>query len=85
MNSVRIIRIQMNPIKLSAILIFVIGTIVINFFLIILNTYILNVSNPIVINVVLSMFISSIFARGFYIKNMPNIKIKDDLNDSNDN
>ena len=42
-------------------------------------------SNPIVINVVLSMFISSIFARGFYIKNMPNIKIKDDLNDSNNN
>ncbi len=75
----------MNPIKLSAILIFVIGTIVINFFLIILNTYILNVSNPIVINVVLSMFISSIFARGFYIKNMPNIKTKDDLNDSNNN
>ena len=85
MNSVRIIRIQMNPIKLSAILIFVIGTIVINFFLIILNTYIFNVSNPIVINVVLSMFISSIFTRGFYIKNMPNIKIKDDLNDSNNN
>ena len=75
----------MNPIKLSAILIFVIGTIVINFFLIILNTYILNVSNPIVINVVLSMFISSIFARGFYLKNMPKIKINDDLNDSNDN
>jgi len=75
----------MNPIKLSAILIFVIGTIVINFFLIILNTYILNVSNPIVINVVLSMFISSIFSRGFYIKNMPNIKIKDDLNDNNNN
>jgi len=85
MNSAQIIKIQMNPIKLSAILIFVIGAIVVNFFLIILNTYILNVSNPVVINVVLSMFISSIFARGFYIKNMPKIKIKDDLNDNNNN
>ena len=75
----------MNPIKLSAILIFVVGAIVVNFFLIILNTYILNVSNPVVINVVLSMFISSIFARGFYIKNMPKIKVKDDLNDNNNN
>lgn len=85
MNSAQIIKIQMNPIKLSAILIFVVGAIVVNFFLIILNTYILNVSNPVVINVVLSMFISSIFARGFYIKNMPKIKIKDDLNDNNNN
>ena len=85
MNSAQIIKIQMNPIKLSAILIFVVGAIVVNFFLIILNTYILNVSNPVVINVVLSMFISSIFARGFYIKNMPKIKVKDDLNDNNNN
>ena len=75
----------MNPIKLSAILIFVVGAIVVNFFLIILNTYILNVSNPVVINVVLSMFISSIFARGFYIKNMPKINFKDDLDDNKDN
>ena len=75
----------MNPIKLSAILIFIFGTIIFNFFLIILNTYILKTGNLIAINVVLSMFISSIFARGFYIKNMPNIKIKDDLNDSNNN
>jgi len=75
----------MNPIKLSAILIFIFGTIIFNFFLIILNTYILKTGNLIAINVVLSMFISSIFSRGFYIKNMPNIKIKDDLNDSNNN
>ena len=75
----------MNPIKLSAILIFIFGTIIFNFFLIILNTYILKTGNPIAINVVLSMFISSIFARGFYIKNMPKIKIKDDLNDNNNN
>ena len=75
----------MNPIKLSAILIFVFGTIIFNFFLIILNTYILKTGNPIAINVVLSMFISSIFARGFYIKNMPKINLKDDLNDNNDN
>lgn len=75
----------MNPIKLSAILIFIFGTIIFNFFLIILNTYILKTGNPIAINVVLSMFISSIFARGFYIKNMPKINFKDDLNDNNDN
>ena len=75
----------MNPIKLSAILIFIFGTIIFNFFLIILNTYILKTGNPIAINVVLSMFISSIFARGFYIKNMPKINLKDDLNDNNDN
>ena len=71
----------MNPIKFSAILIFILGTIVFNFFLIILNTYILNFKNPIVINVLLSMFIASIFARGFYIKNMPKITIKEDKND----
>ena len=75
----------MNPIKLSAILIFIFGTIIFNFFLIILNTYILKTGNPIAINVVLSMFISSIFARGFYIKNMPKINFKGDLNDNNDN
>lgn len=75
----------MNPIKLSAILIFIFGTIIFNFFLIILNTYILKTGNLIAINVVLSMFISSIFARGFYIKNMPKINFKDDLNDNNDN
>lgn len=71
----------MNPIKFSAILIFIFGTVVFNFFLIILNTYILNFKNPIVINVLLSMFIASIFARGFYIKNMPKITIKEDKND----
>ena len=72
----------MNPIKFSAILIIIIGTVVFNFFLIILNTYILNFKNPIVINVLLSMFIASIFARGFYIKNMPKITIKEDNNDT---
>ena len=72
----------MNPIKFSAILIFIFGTVVFNFFLIILNTYILNFKNPIVINVLLSMFIASIFARGFYIKNMPKITIKEDNNDA---
>ena len=72
----------MNPIKFSAILIFVFGTIIFNFFLIFLNTYILNFKNPIVINVLLSMFIASIFARGFYIKNMPKITIKEDNNDT---
>ena len=72
----------MNPIKFSAILIFVFGTIIFNFFLIILYTYILNFKNPIVINVLLSMFIASIFARGFYIKNMPKITIKEDNNDT---
>lgn len=72
----------MNPIKFSAILIFIFGTIIFNFFLIILNTYILNFKNPIVINVLLSMFIASIFARGFYIKNMPKITIKEDNNDT---
>ena len=72
----------MNPIKFSAILIFIIGSVVFNFFLIILNTYILNFKNPIVINVLLSMFIASIFARGFYIKNMPKITIKEDNNDT---
>ena len=72
----------MNPIKFSAILIFILGTVVFNFFLIILNTYILNFKNPIVINVLLSMFIASIFARGFYIKNMPKITIKEDNNDT---
>lgn len=72
----------MNPIKFSAILIFVFGTIIFNLFLIILNTYILNFKNPIVINVLLSMFIASIFARGFYIKNMPKITIKEDNNDT---
>ena len=75
----------MNPIKLSAILIFIFGTIIFNFFLIILNTYILKTGNPIAINVVLSMFISSIFARGFYIKNMPKINFKDDPDDNNHN
>ena len=72
----------MNPIKFSAILIFIFGTVIFNFFLIILNTYILNFKNPIVINVLLSMFIASIFARGFYIKNMPKITIKEDNNDT---
>ena len=72
----------MNPIKFSAILIFIFGTIIFNFFLIIFNTYILNFKNPIVINVLLSMFIASIFARGFYIKNMPKITIKKDINDT---
>ena len=72
----------MNPIKFSAILIFIFGTVVFNFFLIIINTYILNFKNPIVINVLLSMFIASIFARGFYIKNMPKITIKEDNNDT---
>lgn len=72
----------MNPIKFSAILIFIFGTVVFNFFLIILNTYILNFKNPIVINVLLSMFIASIFARGFYIKNMPKITTKEDNNDT---
>jgi len=72
----------MNSIKFSAILIFIFGTVVFNFFLIILNTYILNFKNPIVINVLLSMFIASIFARGFYIKNMPKITIKEDNNDT---
>ena len=72
----------MNPIKFSAILIFIFGTVVFNFFLIIVNTYILNFKNPIVINVLLSMFIASIFARGFYIKNMPKITIKEDNNDT---
>jgi len=72
----------MNPIKFSAILIFIIGSVVFNFFLIILNTYIFNFKNPIVINVLLSMFIASIFARGFYIKNMPKITIKEDNNDT---
>ena len=72
----------MNPIKFSAILIFIFGTVAFNFFLIILNTYILNFKNPIVINVLLSMFIASIFARGFYIKNMPKITIKEDNNDT---
>ena len=72
----------MNPIKFSAILIFIFGTVVFNFFLIILNTYILNFKNPIVINVLLSMFIASIFAKGFYIKNMPKITIKEDNNDT---
>ncbi len=72
----------MNPIKFSAILIFIFGSVVFNFFLIILNTYILNFKNPIVINVLLSMFIASIFARGFYIKNMPKITIKEDNNDT---
>lgn len=72
----------MNPIKFSAILIFVFGTIIFNLFLIILYTYILNFKNPIVINVLLSMFIASIFARGFYIKNMPKITIKEDNNDT---
>ena len=72
----------MNPIKFSAILIFIFGTVVFNFFLIILNTYILNFKNPIVINVLLSMFIASIFARGFYIKNIPKITIKEDKNDN---
>ena len=75
----------MNPIKLSAILIFIFGTIIFNFFLIILNTYILKTGNLIAINVVLSMFISSIFARGFYIKNMPKINFKDDPDHNNDN
>ena len=70
----------MNPIKLSAILIFIFGTIVFNFFLIVLFTYILNFKNPIAINVLLSMFIASIFARGFYIKNMPKIIIKEEKN-----
>ena len=72
----------MNPIKFSAILIFIFGSVVFNFFLIILNTYIFNFKNPIVINVLLSMFIASIFARGFYIKNMPKITIKEDKNDT---
>ena len=72
----------MNPIKLSAILIFILGTIVFNFFFIFLFTYILNFKNPIAINVLLSMFIASIFARGFYIKNMPKITIKEDKNDT---
>ena len=72
----------MNPIKFSAILIFIFGTVVFKFFLIILNTYILNFKNPIVINVLLSMFIASIFARGFYIKNLPKITIKEDNNDT---
>ena len=72
----------MNSIKFSAILIFIFGTVVFNFFLIILNTYILNFKNPIVINVLLSMFIASIFARGFYIKNMPKTTIKEDNNDT---
>ena len=72
----------MNPIKFSAILIFIFGTVVFNFFLIIINTYIRNFKNPIVINVLLSMFIASIFARGFYIKNMPKITIKEDNNDT---
>tara|TARA_B000000565_G_scaffold214736_1_gene168281 strand:+ start:45 stop:272 length:228 start_codon:yes stop_codon:yes gene_type:complete len=72
----------MNPIKFSAILIFIIGSVVFNFFLIILNTYIFNFKNPIVINVLFSMFIASIFARGFYIKNMPKITIKEDKNDT---
>ena len=72
----------MNPIKFSAILIFIIGSVVFNFFLIILNTYIFNFKNPIVINVLFSMFIASIFARGFYIKNMPKITIKEDNNDT---
>ena len=72
----------MNPIKFSAILIFIFGTVVFNFFLIIINTYILNFKNPIVINVLLSMFIASIFARGFYIKNMPKIIIKEEKNDT---
>ena len=40
----------MNPIKLSAILIFIFGTIIFNFFLIILNTYILKTGNLIAIN-----------------------------------
>ena len=75
----------MNPIKLSAILIFIFGTIIFNFFLIILNTYILKTGNLIAINVVLSMFISSIFARRFYFKNMPKINFKDELDDNNDN
>ena len=73
----------MNPIKLSAILIFIFGTIIVNLFLIILNTYILNLSNLIVINVLISMFISSIFARRFYIKNMPKIELKEEENDNN--
>jgi len=72
----------MNPIKFFAILIFISGTVVFNFFLIILNTYILNLKNPIVINVLLSMFIASIFARGFYIKNMPKMIIDEDENDT---
>ena len=72
----------MNPIKFSAILIFIFGSVVFNFFLIILNTYIFNFKNPIVINVLFSMFIASIFARGFYIKNMPKITIKEDKNDT---
>lgn len=75
----------MNPIKFSSILIFIFGTIIINLFLIILNTYILNFKNLIVVNVLLSMFISSIFARGFYIKNMPKITIREDENDSENN
>ena len=37
------------------------------------------------VNVLLSMFISSIFARGFYIKNMPKITIREDENDSENN
>tara|TARA_B100000941_G_scaffold283979_1_gene254197 strand:- start:2359 stop:2586 length:228 start_codon:yes stop_codon:yes gene_type:complete len=73
----------MNPIKLSAILIFIFGTIIVNLFLIILNTYILNLSNLIVINVLISMFISSIFARRFFIKNMPKIELKEEENDNN--
>ena len=72
----------MNPIKFSAILIFIFGTVVFNFFFFFFNTYILNFKNPIVINVLLSMFIASIFARGFYIKNMPKITIKEDNNDT---
>tara|TARA_Y100001970_G_scaffold267757_1_gene358152 strand:- start:1455 stop:1682 length:228 start_codon:yes stop_codon:yes gene_type:complete len=75
----------MNPIKFSSILIFIFGTIIINLFLIILNTYILNFKNLIVVNVLLSMFIASIFARGFYIKNMPKITIREDENDSENN
>ena len=75
----------MNPIKFTSILIFIFGTIIINLFLIILNTYILNFKNLIVVNVLLSMFIASIFARGFYIKNMPKITIREDENDSENN